>query len=157
MMPLSTQPRATPGAQSGASIITAIFMLLLFAGLAAFMASMVTSANIASAQDVQGVRAYQAARAGVEWGLYQVLDPLNTTAHPAMPACPAGTPPVIDGFVVTLECDRKVYTEADQSIAIYALLATASTGGSPGPSSFIERQIAVTVSKCRSPSSSDCL
>lgn len=157
MMPLSPKPRVTPNRQSGASIITAIFMLLLFAGLAAFMASMMTSANIASAQDVQGVRAYQAARAGVEWGLYQVLDPLNATAHPVMPACPAGALPAIDGFVVTLACNRTDFTEADQTIALYELVATARSGGAPGPSSFIERQIAVTVSKCRSPSSSDCL
>lgn len=169
-----TPPFSTPRGQSGVSIISAIFLLLLFAGLAAFMASMMSTANITSAQDVQGARAYQAARAGVEWGLYQVLDPLNGTVQPTMPSCPAGaactlcpgcagtctTLPLIDGFTVEVACNRlpgaaTSYQEADQLVTLYELVATARSGAAPGPSSFIERQIAVTASKCRSPSSTE--
>ena len=75
--------------QRGVSIISAIFMLLLFAALAAYMVSLSSSANITSAQDVQGARAYQAAQAGLEWGLLQVLDPGNATVvAPAAPTWP---------------------------------------------------------------------
>ena len=66
--------------QQGVSLISAIFMLLLFAALAAYMVSLTNTANVTSAQDINGVRAYQAAQAGLEWGAYQVLVPATTSS-----------------------------------------------------------------------------
>ena len=60
--------------QRGVSIITGIFLLLLMAVLAAVIASVVSTAHVNQAADIGGARAYQAARAGAEWGMYQ-LDP----------------------------------------------------------------------------------
>lgn len=147
-----------PPWQRGVSVITAVFIMLLLGVISALMVNLMSTAHMTSAQDIEGSRAYQAAQAGVEWGLYHVLDPLNTTSLPVMPACPAPPIlPVIDGFTVSLTCDRfpdnaNVYTEGDRSITVYRLVATANKGtlGTPG---FIERQITVTASKCRSPSS----
>ena len=51
---------------------SAIFLLVILAGLAAFLVHISTTQSITSAQDIQGARAYHAARAGVDWGLYQV-------------------------------------------------------------------------------------
>ena len=101
--PLIYSP-ALGGRQRGVSIITAIFILLLFAALAAFMASLVSTAHITSAQDVQGARAYQAAQAGVEWGLFQ-LDPNGDAA--ALPTCFAATVlTAIPGYSVSVACTR---------------------------------------------------
>lgn len=147
--------------QKGFAIVTAIFILLMLASLAAFVASVSTTQHTTSAQDLQGSRAYQAARAGVEWGLYQVLDPTNSTVvvpgsptWPNLPACPATKTWSIEGFSVEVECSRTwggttVYTEGGaHSIAVYRIRATASAGvvGSPG---YIERQVQATVGKCR--------
>lgn len=52
---------------AGVAIITAIFLLVVVAGLGVAAISLVTSQQDASAKDMQGQRAYQAARAGVEW------------------------------------------------------------------------------------------
>ena len=61
-----------------------------------------------SAMDVQGQRAYQAARAGIEWGLYIARRPVNQ-----IPAGTAVCPPhsslalpgdTFSGFVVTVTC-----------------------------------------------------
>lgn len=60
--------------QRGVSVITAIFLLLLMAVLAAAIANMVSTSHVNLAADIGGARAYQAARAGVEWGIFQ-LDP----------------------------------------------------------------------------------
>jgi MSHA biogenesis protein MshP len=147
-----------PFLQRGVSVISAIFIMLLMGVIAALMVNLMSTAHMTSAQDVEGSRAYQAAQAGVEWGLYQVLDPLNTTVLPVLPPCPPPPSfPPIDGFAVAVTCQRfpdaaTVYTEGDRSITVYHLTATASKG-TLGMPDFIERQVSVTASKCRSPSS----
>src|SRR5918911_3582142 len=80
-------------AQSGFSLIAAIFLLVVLALMGTFIVS-ITGMQSASGQlDLSGVRAYQAARAGTEWAAYKVLDPENTLnplscSSMNMPTCP---------------------------------------------------------------------
>ncbi|HEY6280567.1 MAG TPA: hypothetical protein VIW72_02070 [Burkholderiales bacterium] len=60
--------------QSGFLLVTAIFLLVILAALGAFILTISGTQQTGSALDVQGSRAYQAARAGIEWGSYQVLN-----------------------------------------------------------------------------------
>lgn len=156
------------GSQRGFTIVSAIFLLVVLASLGAFIVNISTTQSITSAQDLQGSRAYHAARAGLEWGLYQVLDPLNATvvlpaspSWPNMPDCPADTNMVVEGFSVFVRCIRfpsgaagpsgpPVYNEAgtSRSIVVYELTATASSGA-VGTTGFVERNVSVTTSKCR--------
>lgn len=158
------------------SIISAIFMLLLFAALAAYMVSLSSTSNITSAQDVQGARAYQAAQGGLEWGLMRVLDPANSTvqamvapfgtgtaAWPNMPDCPADVTLTLAGFSVSVHCERfpvgavaasgpPVYAEAggSRAVIVYQLTSTArTTGPAVGTPGYVERQVAVSASLCR--------
>ncbi|MDP1607261.1 MAG: hypothetical protein Q8L93_11605 [Rhodocyclaceae bacterium] len=110
----------------GFAIVSAIFILVVLATLGAFILSVSSSQQIGSALDVQGVRAYQAARAGIEWGLYQVQaapaynfsygpgpGPVGT-ANPNDRACPASLTSfapaavTLTGFTVTVTCDRSM-------------------------------------------------
>src|SRR5207302_6377751 len=102
-----------PEIQRGFSLVAAIFLLVVLALMGVFIAS-VTGLQSASGQlDVSGVRAYQGARAGMEWAAYQVVDP-NNTLNPAscstivMPSCPGGAMPALSGslssFTVTVGC-----------------------------------------------------
>lgn len=59
----------------GVGLITAIFLLVVIAALAVAMVTVFTTQQISSALDVQGVRAYQAARAGLEWGIFKSAAP----------------------------------------------------------------------------------
>lgn len=97
---LANQPR-----QRGLGLVTAICLLVLLAGLAVALLSIATTNAAASAADVQGARAYQGARAGLEWGLYQNLrtparrcDPSYTFALPATSS--------LAGLSVTVTCER---------------------------------------------------
>ena len=179
---MSQQPAGSLGnrpaaaRQRGVSIISALFMLLLFAALAAYMVSLSSSSNISAARDVQGARAYQAAQAGLEWGLLQVLDPANSTvaamvapfgsgtaAWPNMPDCPATSTLALGGFTVVVQCARfpaggagasgpPVYSEAGatRSVIVYQLTSTASSAGAVvGTLAYVERQVAASASKCR--------
>ncbi len=55
----------------GVSIVTAIFLLVVLSGIGAAIVTFATAQQQASALDLLGTRAYEAARAGVEYGLYQ--------------------------------------------------------------------------------------
>lgn len=146
--------RSTSGA--GFVLPSAIFLLVILASLAAFLVRVSTTQSTTSAQDVQGARAYQAARAGVEWGLYQVLDPGNVTvvapsnaAWPNQPACVSGSI-TVEGFAVDVMCSASDYFEAgnNRRIRVFRLTANAHVG-TLGTIARIEREVAVTVSKCR--------
>ena len=60
--------------EAGFSLVTAIFLLVILASLGAFIVTVAGVQQTSSALDVQGTRAYQAARAGIEWASYQVLN-----------------------------------------------------------------------------------
>ncbi|MBK7324898.1 MAG: hypothetical protein IPI89_01780 [Propionivibrio sp.] len=144
-------------ASAGFVLPSAIFLLVILAGLAAFLVHISTTQSITSAQDIQGARAYHAARAGVDWGLYQVLDPTNASVvapaaptWPNMPACPAPAALTIEGFAVAVSCASNDYSEAglNRRIRVYRLVSTAGQGV-PGTATRVEREVAVTVSKCR--------
>jgi MSHA biogenesis protein MshP len=133
--------------QQGFLLPAAIFILVILAGLGAYALNITSVQQSTSLQDTQGTRAYQAARAGVEWAAYQVLNPGNT----ALVNCPA-SPTVlnIDNFVVTVTCSRSAdFNEqgSDHTIAMYDITSTANFG-TVGTLNFIERQIQLTVSKC---------
>ena len=147
----------------GFALPSAIFLLVILTALAAFMVHFSTTQSVTSAQDVQGARAYQAARAGIEWGLYGVLDPTNATVAamvapygtgaqpwPNLPACANAPGLAIEGFTVAVGCIAYDYSEAgtNRRIRVYRLVATASSGVA-GTASYIEREVAVTASKCR--------
>lgn len=126
--------------QSGISVIAGIFLLLLMAVLAAVMANLVSTSHVNMAADIGGARAYQAARAGAEWGMFQ-LDPNAQSA--TLPDCVDGTP-AIPGYAVAVTCAAQDYTESGRQIRIYRITSVATASG-------IERQIEVTVEKCRDP------
>jgi MSHA biogenesis protein MshP len=101
MMPRSFFPQRLRRS-AGVGLITAIFLLVVLTGLGVAMVTVFSGQQASSALDVQGARAYQAARAGIEWGLFQKLR--NNTCASASFAMPAGT--TLSGFVVTVTCQK---------------------------------------------------
>ena len=59
--------------QAGVGLVTAIFLLVVLAGLGVASVTLFTSQQASSSLDLEGAKAYQAARAGIEWGLYEQL------------------------------------------------------------------------------------
>lgn len=98
-MPIAQQQGS--GRQRGFSLVTAIFLLVVLAGLAGAIMNIFTAQQRSSGLDLVGVRAYQAARAGIEWGLYQQLRN-NSCAGATAVAMPAGS--TLSGFTVTVTC-----------------------------------------------------
>lgn len=63
----------TVRAQRGLGMVAAIVVLVMMAVLAAAITRLTWTQQISSAQDIMGARAFQAANAGTEWGMYQAL------------------------------------------------------------------------------------
>jgi MSHA biogenesis protein MshP len=59
--------------QTGASMILALFLIVTLAGVGGFLVSIYTVQQQTTTQDELAQRAYQSARAGLQWGAYQLL------------------------------------------------------------------------------------
>lgn len=144
--------------QAGFSIITAVFLVVVLALLGAFIVSVTGLQQSSQVLDVQGVRAYQAARAGVEWAAWQALDP-NNTLGAALPPCPAsptnlsGLAGSLSPFTVTVTCGASTSTEGNRDVRVYQITATACNQPpcpNPAPATgYVERQLQATLSKCK--------
>lgn len=118
--------------QRGFGAIAAIVVLVFLAALAAAMMKLGASQQIGSAQDVLSARAWQAARAGTEWGLFQAIQ--NDRCAVLTLDLSAST-----GFWVTVTCTSNTYNEGEaiagtsQKLKIYTITAVAcnDSGGCP--------------------------
>ena len=170
---LFTRSKRTRSREAGFSLVSAIFLLVVLALLGALITS-VTGMQQASGQlDLLGVRAYHSARAGMEWGAHQVLDPNATLFEPnclppggvadlAMASCPASPTHLsslggsLSGFTVSVTCQAVDTTEGDRKVRVFQIVSTACnqpSGGScpnAAPSSnYVERQLQASLAKCK--------
>jgi MSHA biogenesis protein MshP len=140
------KPLNLPRLQRGFTAVSAIFILVVLVALGAFIVSVSTSQQIGSALDVQGVRAYEAARSGVEWGLHRQLRNNNCAASASF-VPPA---PTLATFTVTVSCVLTPGTNGGP--ATYTVVSTACTqpdaGNCPNTNNpgnrYIERRLDVT-------------
>ena len=155
--------------QTGFSIIAAIFLLVVLALLAAFIASVTGMQQSSGQLDVLGARAYQSARAGMEWSAWQVLDPGNTLNGAGPDTCPAAVMPTcfaspqnlpalagsLSGFTVTVTCAQTANTtEGNRNVRVFQIVATACNQGASCPaatptSGYVERQVQASLAKCK--------
>ena len=138
-------------AQRGFSLVTAIFLLVVIAALGTFAVTLSTTQQQAAAADVMGVRAYQAARAGIEWaafGVSQTASGFQWAGCVPTTTFNAGTlGGTLAPFKVTVTCPAPAsYVEGTATIWIYNVtsVATAGTVGSPGS---VERDVTVKLGR----------
>lgn len=125
--------------QGGFAVIAAIFLIVVLAALGAFMVTFSNTQQLTSAQDIQGTRAYWAARAGLEWGVNRA----NT-----LTACPAASTNLgnIEGFAVTVDCSSATYAESGANRNIFRISARA-TAGTLGSVGYVERSMTATLER----------
>jgi MSHA biogenesis protein MshP len=126
--------------QRGFSIVSAIFLLVVLSALGAFMLTFSNVQQMTSAQDVQGSRAYQAARSGIEWGAYRILQN-SSSCVPSTTLTLGGN---LASFNLVVNCSNTSTTEAGNSVNMFQLTATATTG-TVGSTTYIERQVQATI------------
>lgn len=158
---LTTCPKSP--AMRGFAMVSALFLLVVLAVLGAAIASISVRQHMGSASEVNVAKAYQAARAGLEWGAFATLVP----APPAPPV--ADVPPAcfatrhialsgeLTGFVVSIVCARTgPVADGGSSRTFYQLQATACNAPIAGsclvaPASpaatYVERSLSWTIAR----------
>lgn len=114
--------------QRGFGVIAAIVILVVLAGLSAFVVSISTTQNSGFVQDVQGARALRAAAAGIEWGATRWLV-ANT--------CDSATLSGLDGNFTVVVTGT---SSAAGGHNFCEVSSVATTGGGPGNVNYVERQ-----------------
>ncbi|HEX7650508.1 MAG TPA: hypothetical protein VF450_24125 [Noviherbaspirillum sp.] len=130
--------------ERGFSLVSAIFLLVALATLAAAMVTFSTTQQATSTQDLLGAQAYQAARAGIEWGLHQLIISDKCNAGDTIGPLDGN----LSGFTVTVTCEAPTSPrhEADATVNVYRITSTASQGTS-GTTYYVSRQLQVTAER----------
>lgn len=128
----------------GFALASAIFLIVSLAVLGAAMTYISTVSHAASALDVEGARAYQAAKAGIEWGAYMELVNHSCVASTSI-VPPAQT---LSTYTVTVNCFPATNGNANPPVTVYRITATAcnhpnagSCPGIAGSMDYVERQM----------------
>lgn len=136
---MSASQWTPPRGQRGFAAIAAIFVLVVLAALGAFMATQSNTQQFNSAQDIQGSRAYWAARAGLEWAL---------ALTKSSGACPgASTSFSVDvgaSFALTVTCSVVSHSEGTATVKVFSLNAVASQG-TAGSLGYVERSLSAAL------------
>jgi MSHA biogenesis protein MshP len=152
-----------PRASRGFAAPLAVFIIVLGAALAGGLAMLSGTQQGGIALDMQGVRAYQTARAGLEWSVHHVLRTagLDCAGIQNPDTLNQGTTFSAGGgladFSVTVRCTESSHTEGSATIVMYELTANACNlprtdvapircpNPNPGSPTYAERELRVTV------------
>lgn len=157
MCPSATQrfPQGTWHRQQGAAIMAAIFLLVALSALGGYMLNFTNVQQSTSALDVEGTRAYWAAKSGLDWGIHQAYRNAAygcacTNGCSATVAPVTQTASVVFGsFTATVACTCVPVCEAGASKRIYKYAVNACnqpSGGtcpnaSPTSANYVNRQL----------------
>ncbi|WP_114971286.1 hypothetical protein [Rhodoferax ferrireducens] len=135
--------------QQGFAAIAAIFLVVVLAALGGFMLTFSNTQQLTSTQDVQGTRAFWAARVGLEWGVAGVFAQPAATANcvSASQTLPGGVATFDGGFTVVVSCSRQIFVEGGVDRKIFQFTSVASSAGGVGTVGFVERSMSASVER----------
>ena len=124
----------TPARQSGFAIIAAIFLLVVLAAMVAYMMALAAAQRQTANLALFSARTMEAARAGLEWGIYQKAGP--PPGHLAAGSWSAGGCAgsfTVQGVAVTVACTEEPVEDGAVARQLVTITSTAESGdvGSP--------------------------
>jgi MSHA biogenesis protein MshP len=132
----------------GFALMMAVFLIVTLAAIGTYLMTISIGQTEATSQDEQGARAYQAARAGVEWAAYQIL---RKTKECSDVGAPLVLQQGLTGYFATVSCVSSSETEAAVAVKIYTLTVTGCNRNPCGPANtgptYVERQLQLTLSR----------
>ena len=139
--------------QHGFSLISAIFILIVLAALGAYMVSVGGTNRAASTAALQGARAYQAARSGIDWSVYTIITAADqaTARNKCSNIINANsftlTSVGLSGFSISTLCSFTTHSQqGNNNVTVYNITSTATFGGTYGNPDFVQRRISATIS-----------
>lgn len=122
-------------AQRGFSLVSAVFLLVVLAGLGVYAVRINTLQQQTVTAGLRAAQAFQAARTGVSWGAYRAL---------ATGACVGGTLNLTEGatagFRVAVTCSESTHTEGGSTVHVYVFDVRAEAGVYGGPD-YVSRRL----------------
>lgn len=129
----------------GFALVLALFLIVSLAAIGAYLLSVSNVQVETGIMDEQGARAYQAARAGLDWQAYRVLrDGVCDLAPPPIPFAFN-----LSGFYAEVTCTPfGLENEGGTAVSTYRIVSTgcnASPCSSGSGARYVERQLQLTV------------
>jgi len=129
------------GKQRGFGLVAAMFLIIVIAAVIAVMWRLSVTQSATNTLSLQQARAFQAARAGLEYGIARSL------ANPSQ-ACSSFN---LEGFQVVVFCESSTVSQASapeegRDLVFHRVEATA-TYGSPGDPDYAYRQLTAVVER----------
>jgi MSHA biogenesis protein MshP len=128
---MSGAPIKLGGTERGFSLVAAMFLLVVLAGLAVFAVRIGTLQGQGVTEGLRAAQAFQAARSGVEWAAYRALNG-GVCASATLGLSEGGTA----GFTVSVSCSVSLHTEGTSppvqvSVWVFDVRAEAGVFGGP--------------------------
>jgi MSHA biogenesis protein MshP len=120
--------------QHGFTLVQAVFIVVVLGLLGAMMVRLIGVQSSTTTFALQGARAYQAARSGLEWGAARASVPPNSCVGGL------GSTMTIENFNVTVICTSQAFTEGTNNMTVYLLNAVAEFGNYGNPD-YVRRQL----------------
>lgn len=124
--------------QRGFSLVAALFLLVVLGALGAVAVRLTGVQQQTVTLSLQGARAYAAARAGVEWGIYQALN--GSCGAASLSLSEVG----LAGFSVATTCAASTHTEGAATTTVFNVEAFARSGVYGMPD-YVSRRVRATV------------
>jgi MSHA biogenesis protein MshP len=149
-MHLKPSPQRFPGrsatGQAGFALVAAMFVIIIIALVIAAMMRMAGNQHGTNSLAIQQARAYQAARAGLEWGIAQAA-PATGASSCAGSALVNLAGANLAEFSVTVTCSVSAYTDNGVAVNMYRLTATAQNGAPGSRPDVAFRRLTAVVEK----------
>jgi MSHA biogenesis protein MshP len=126
---------AASKSQRGFSLVSAVFLLVVLAGLGVYAVRLNTLQQQTVTAGLRAAQAFHAARAGVAWGAYTALNgggcgtsTLNLTEGATA------------GFRVSVQCTQRTHTEGASTVRVFVFDVRAEAGAYGGPD-YVSRRV----------------
>lgn len=121
--------------QRGVSLVAAIFLLVVLAGLGVFAVRLGVLQSQTTSSGLQAAQAFHAARGGIAWAAHQALNG-GVCGPTVLNLSEAGT----SGFDVTIQCAQSSHVEAGTTLNVFVIDALAESGTYGGPD-YVSRRV----------------
>ena len=120
--------------QRGITLVGAIFVLVIVSLLGQYLINITGVQRQTSLLTLQSARAYQAARAGIDWGVDRIINSASCVASTMLT-------PNIGNFTTTVSCNAVgTYNEDGNEYTIYRITSE-SEYGSYGQIDYVSREL----------------
>ncbi len=132
--------------QTGFSLVSAIFIIVILSLIGSYIVSLGALTNASTNLASLGVKAYYAAKSGLEWGIYQAA-PAGGSAPftcPASPTTLSFTQAGLTGLSAVINCSTNSFTEYGTSYKVFRFNVTGQYN-TPGNADYVSRTLYATV------------